>query len=166
MKERSDMMDNKILEKRKREEIDYELEKKRQSERKAEEEVLVELEKKRKNKENETKKIDRTQTIKSPNLSVELPYNVTELPPEVKCLYQGSKEYHVPGGGACCLNCLAAWIYLDVKEGSALSRDLNTHIAEYTHYYIDKISFPLTITVAGGERIVFDVGEEEHFLTH
>ena len=62
------------------------------------------------------------------------------------------------------MNCLAAWIYLDVKEGPALSRDLNTHMAEYRHYYIDKILFPLTITVAGGERLVFDIGEEETFF--
>ena len=89
---------------------------------------------------------------------------MSELPPEVRHMYDDSKEYHVSGDGACCLNCLAAWIYLNVKEGPALSRDLNTHMGEYREYYKDKISFPLTITLAGGERRIFDVGEEDIFF--
>ena len=164
MKERSDMMDKKILEKRKREEINNELEKKRHTEKKVQEEVLLELEKKRKMKEKERKTNNIEETKKSPNLSSDLPYNVSELPPEVRRMYDGSKEYHVPGDGACCLNCLAAWIYLNVQDGPALSRDLNTHIAENREYYKDKISFPLTITLAGGERRVFDIGEEDTFF--
>ena len=68
------------------------------------------------------------------------------------------------GDGACCLNCLAAWILLDPTQGPALARDLNTHIAEYRPYYKDKLSFPLTITMAGGERRVFEEGEENTFF--
>ena len=65
------------------------------------------------------------------------------------------------GDGACCLNCLAAWILLDPKQGPILGRDMNTHIAEYRRYYKEKISFPLTVTLAGGEIKVFQEGDED-----
>ena len=87
-----------------------------------------------------------------------------ELPDVVKCLYPDSKEYCVPGDGACCLNCLAAWIYLYATKGSSLSRDLNTHLAEYREYYLNELVFPLTVTVSGGERGVFEKGEENVFF--
>ena len=35
---------------------------------------------------------------------------------------------------------------------------------EYRPYYINKLTFPLTITIAGGERIVYDEGEENDFF--
>ena len=78
--------------------------------------------------------------------------------------YPDSKEFCVIGDGACCLNCLAAWIFLDPTQGPALGRDMNTHIAEYRNYYKDKLSFPLTITLAGGERKLFEEGEENLFF--
>ena len=93
-----------------------------------------------------------------------LPSNVKDLPTCVSSLYPDSLQYCVPGDGACCLNCLAAWILLDVSRGPQLARDLNTHLAEYKQYYINKLSFPLTITIAGGERIVFVEGEENDFF--
>ena len=92
--------------------------------------------------------------------------NVKELPEGVKCLYPNSLEYCVLGDGACCLNCLAAWIYLDSSQGPVLGRDLNTHMAEYREYYSDKIVFPLTITVSGGQRKTFDLGEENYFFDY
>ena len=93
-----------------------------------------------------------------------LPDNVKELPPLVKCKYPNSREFCVIGDGACCLNCLAAWILLDPKEGPKLGRDMNTHIAEYRRYYKEKISFPLTVTLAGGEIKVFQEGDEDNFF--
>ena len=93
-----------------------------------------------------------------------LPENVKELPEIVKRKCPDSKEYCVIGDGACCLNCLAAWIFLDPKEGPTLGRDLNTHIAEYRPYYKNKLSFSLTITNGGGERQVFEEGEEDKFF--
>ena len=47
-----------------------------------------------------------------------------------------------------------------------LGRDLNTHMAEYREYYSDKIVFPLTITVSGGQRKTFDLGEENDFFDY
>ena len=57
--------------------------------------------------------------------------NIKELPVGVKCLHPDSYEYCVPGDGACCLNCLAAWIYGDYTKGPRESRNLNTHLGEY-----------------------------------
>ena len=93
-----------------------------------------------------------------------LPHNVKELPPLVKCKYPDSKEFCVVGDGACCLNCLAAWILLDPALGAALGRDFNTHIAEYRGYYKEKITFPLTVTIGGGKIVVFEEGEEDKFF--
>ena len=98
------------------------------------------------------------------NNQIHLPPNVRELPECVRRLYPDSLQFCVPGDGACCLNCLAAWILLDVSMGPQLARDLNTHMAEYREYYKLKLPFPLTITIAGGERMVFDEGEENHFF--
>ena len=90
--------------------------------------------------------------------------NVKELPPLIKCKYPDSKEFCVTGDGACCLNCLAAWICLDPSQGPVLGRDMNTHIAEYRPYYKEKLAFPLTITIAGGKRVVCKEGEEDKFF--
>ena len=128
IKERSDNMDKNILEKRKRDEISHELEMKLLTEKKAQEDV-AELERKNKKKLQNTSQNKDSDIIKSPNLLAGLPANVKELPPLIRCIYPHCNEYIVPGDGACCLNCLAAWIYLDAKQGPALSRDFNTHIA-------------------------------------
>ena len=90
--------------------------------------------------------------------------NVKELPDKVKCLYPDSLEYCVAGDGACWLNCLAAWLLLDPEQGPQLGRDFNTHLAYYRGYYKDKVAFPLSITIGGGEVIHFDEGEEENFF--
>ena len=82
----------------------------------------------------------------------------------MRTLHPNSLQFCVPGDGACCLNCLAAWILLDVSKGPQLDRDFNTHLAEYRLYYKDKLAFPLTFIIAGGERRVFDEGEENAFF--
>ena len=81
-------------------------------------------------------------------------------------MYPDCLEYCVPGDGACCLNCLAAWIYLDASQGPVLGRDFNTHLAEYRPYYRNKIVFPLTIIVAGGLQKTFELGEENDFFDY
>ena len=86
------------------------------------------------------KKIDTT-------TQMDIDTNIKELPPSVKCLYPESFEFVVPGNGACCLNCLAAFIYLDSKEGPALGRDLNTHIVTYRPEYLKILSFPRSDTI-------------------
>ena len=73
-------------------------------------------------------------------------------------MYPDCLEYCVPGDGACCLNCLAAWIYLDASQGPVLGRDFNTHLAEYRPYYRNKI------VVAGGLQKTFKLGEENDFF--
>ena len=93
-----------------------------------------------------------------------MPANVKELPICVRQIYKNSVQFCVPGDGACCLNCLAAWILLDVSQGPQLARDLNTHLAEYREYYVQKLVFPLTIIIAGGEQKMFKKGEENDFF--
>ena len=162
MKLRSEQMDRKIIEKIKREELEEMLSKKalEENKRRAEEESA--LEKKRIKKQKEKEKSKQQSTCDT----VYQQSNVKELPNGVKCMYPDSLEYCVAGDGACCLKCLAAWIYLDSSQGPLLGRDLNTHLAEYRPYYREKIVFPLTITVAGGQRKTFDIGEENDFFDY
>ena len=94
----------------------------------------------------------------------ERPPNVSELPESVKCIHPESWEFSVPGDGACCLNCLAAFIYLDANEGPKLGRDLNTHIATYREEYIKRLIFPRSVKVGNGKIIHFKKGEEERFF--
>ena len=103
--------------------------------------------------------------VKTSNIDTnKLPDNVKELPPLVKCKYPDSKEFCVVGDVACCLNCLAAGISLDPSQGPALGRDFNTHIAEYRPYYKERLVFPLTITIGGEKRVIFEKGEEDKFF--
>ena len=160
MIERSNNMDRKILEKRKKEELEEEVRNKELQERKRREEQKSELEKKKLKfvKEKENSKIEKV------NNDTKMPSNVKELPQCVRTLYPDSLQFCVSGDGACCLNCLAAWILLDVTQAPQLSRDFNTHLAEYREYYLQKLVFPLTIIIAGGERKRFNKGEENDFF--
>ena len=90
--------------------------------------------------------------------------NVKELPPSVKCLHPESVEFVVPGNGACCLNCLAAFIYLDPQEGPRLGRDLNTHSPTYRPEYLKRLTFPRSVTVGNGKILNFKEGEESKFF--
>ena len=96
--------------------------------------------------------------------NMEIDTDVKELPPSVKCLHPNCLEFVVPGNGACCLNCLAAFIYLNPQEGPALGRDLNTHIATYRSEYIKRLSFPRSVTVGNGKILNFEEGEEDKFF--
>ena len=191
MIERSKNMDRKIQEKRKKKkEYEEMLKKKELIERKQQDEIKHDLENKRRKgekekeqrkresekREKETKEFKEREFEKRENEKRERerkeiekkqlyqPSNVKDLPHCVSSLYPDSLQYCVPGDGACCLNCLAAWILLDVSRGPQLARDLNTHMAEYMEYYINKLTFPLTIIIAGGERAVYDQGEENEFF--
>ena len=86
--------------------------------------------------------------------------DVKELPPSVKRLHLNCLEFVVPGNGACCLNCLAAFIYLNPQEGPPLGRDLNTHMATYRPEYLKRLSFPRSVTVGNGKILNFKEGEE------
>ena len=105
------------------------------------------------------------QKLKEDESLSQLP-NVKELPKRVKILHPDCLEYCVRGDGACCLNCLAAWIYLDATHGPVLGRDLNTHLAQYRPYYKNKLPIPLTVTVSGGLLRTFDKGEEDDFFDY
>ena len=159
MKERSDNMDRKIIEKRKKEDMDDILENKLKEEKKRQQEIKEVLKKKASRKI----KIIEKNMVKSQEKICQ-PENVKELPELVKAIYPDCKEFCVIGDGACCLNCLAAWILLDPTQGPVLGRDMNTHIAEYRPYYRNKLAFPLTITKAGGLREVFEAGDEDKFF--
>ena len=91
---------------------------------------------------------------------MEIDTDVKELPPSVKCLHPNCLEFVVPGNGACCLNCLAAFIYLNPEEGPALGRDLNTHMATYRSEYFKRLGFPRSVTVGNGNFLNFGEGEE------
>ena len=95
---------------------------------------------------------------------MEVDDNVKELPPSVKCLHPDCIEFVVPGNGACCLNCLAAFIYLDANEGPKLGRDLNTHMATYREEYKKRLSFPKSVTIGNGKVLNFEEGEENKFF--
>ena len=168
MKERSDQMDKKIIEKRKKDDFEELLRQKRVNETKRKEEVKEDLDKRKKRKDKETeKKKGKIQEIKNNpnNPPYNLP-NVKNLPENVQSLHPDCVEFCIPGDGACCLNCLAAWIYLDATYGARLGRDLNTHLAQYREYYKNKLVFPLTITVSGGLLKTFDKGEEDDFFDY
>ena len=160
MIERSRNMDRKIEEKRKKNDLEEMLRKKELEEKQRQEQIKTEIEEKRRNNEQIKEKKKREKEINH----TKLPPNVRELPACVRRLYHDSLQFCVPGDGACCLNCVAAWILLDVLRGPQLARDLNTHLAEYREYYIEKLTFPLTITSAGGERRIYDEGEENEFF--
>ena len=117
--------------------------------------------KRRRNDMDKEKKKERDLEKKEENKindPVHLQQNVKNLPDAVKSLHPDCLEFCVPGDGACCLNCLAAWIYLDFTQGPQLGRDLNTHLAQYREYYKNKLVFPLTITVSGGVLKTFEKG--------
>ena len=144
------------------------LRKKVVEEMKRKEIVNAELDKKRKRKEKEQEKkiaeVHEKNIKKDLNEPLHLHPNVKNLPDSVKRLHPDCVEFCVPGDGACCLNCLAAWIYLDETQGPILGRDLNTHFAQYREYYTNKLVFPLTINISGGLLKTFDTGEEDEFL--
>ena len=129
----SEIMDRKILEKRMKEEKEELVWKKFIEERKAKKEQ----EEKKNMQRKKEKEIEKKKASKE---DVKLPSNVKELPESVRSIRPDSYEYCVPGNGACALNCLAAWIYLDHSEGPLLGWDLNTHMAEYREYYKEKLN--------------------------
>ena len=90
--------------------------------------------------------------------------DVKELPRNVKILHPECVEFIVARNGACCLNCLAAFIYLDPKEGPTLGRDLNTHIATYRRTYLKRLIFPQSVTIGNGKVLSFEEGEEDNFF--
>ena len=95
----------------------------------------------------------------------DLPPGFKELPNSVKNLHPESVEFVVPGNGACCMNCLGAWIMLQVSEGTQLSRDMNTHLAEYRDEYVNKMPFPRTICLGPtGEKKMYRKGEQNKFF--
>ena len=83
------------------------LRKKEVEERKRKEEISKNSEKKRRKDLEEREEMKKMQ----PNKHTSLPSNVKELPECVRTLHPNSLQFCVPGDGACCLNCLAAWIF-------------------------------------------------------
>ena len=170
----SDMMDDKILRKRRSQE---EKETKEHMER--EEMALIEKGKK-KPIDNKKKDIKKKEQLKSKEWSVienkiekkkkldkKLMHpKLKKLPKAVDCLNLNSLEFIAEGDGACCMNCLAMWIFLDeTVMGPQSGRDLNTFIASYREHYENAISFPMTVTIGiGGKTIEFEEGEEDSFF--
>ena len=125
--------DQRILEKREYEEKQEEQRKKKAEENRVK--ALKDVDNKNQTKIHNKQKRNKDKKVNVENkvdiTPMEVDDNVKELPPSVKCLHPDCIEFVVPGNGACCLNCLAAFIYLDANEGPKLGRDLNTHMATY-----------------------------------
>ena len=167
MKKRSEQKDQKILEKRKKAEDE-------------EEKLTAINDLKTKNIElqkSEEKKNSKKETPKDPinikdcvkdNKVVEKTQHpkLRRLPRAVDCLHPNSLEYLADGNGACCVNCVAMWIFLNETEmGPQTDRDLNTFIALYRDHYEPLMEFPMDIVIGvGGKRIRFEKGEEESFF--
>ena len=86
--------------------------------------------------------------------------NVKELLQSVKDLHPECVEFSVEGNGACCLNCLAAFIYPDSHEGPTLERDVNTHIAMYREEYRKRLVFPRSVNVGNSKVKEFKEGDK------
>ena len=88
------------------------------------------------------------------------------LPDAVNCLNPNSIEYIAEGNGACCVNCVAMWLFLNETEmGPQTGRDLNTFIATYRGHFEPLLEFPMDIVIGvGGKTIRFEKGEEDSFF--
>ena len=106
-----------------------------------------------------TEKKKKTKTIQHPKLR--------KLPRAVDFLYPNSLEYLAEGNGACCVNCVAMWIFLnETQMGPQTGRDLNTFIASHRGHYQPLLEFPMDIVIGvGGKNIRFGKCEENCFLT-
>ena len=150
--------DQRILEKRKHEDKEEEESKQQAEEKRLQETKSNQMNQKRKSKKKQPKRMENKKVENSTKM--ELDMDVKELPPSVKRLHPNCLEFVVPGNGACCLNCLAAFIYLNPQEGPALGRDLNTHMATYRPEYLKRLSFPRSVTIGNGKILNFKEGEE------
>ena len=95
-----------------------------------------------------------------------LHHKLRRLPKAVHCLNPNVLEYIAEGNGACCVNCLAMWLFLnEIEIGPQTGRDLNTFIASYREHYEPLMEFPMDIVIGvGGKNIRFEVGEEDSFF--
>ena len=94
--------------------------------------------------------------------------NIKELPEIVKNLIEEpSFEYVITGDGPCLIRTTAAHIKGDQDDFVQLARDLNTHEAEYREKYVKLIEadFPMTVTIGvNGETKTFNKGQENEFF--
>ena len=149
----SDRRDKQILEKREHEEQEEEERNKKAEEKRLQGLIIKDnrnraknLNKRKERTEEHVSKKKDTNILETES-KTDIDMNIKDLPPSVKCLHPESVEFCVPGNRACCLNCLAAFIYLDPNEGPILGRDLNTHIATYRSEYLKRLIFPRSVTV-------------------
>ena len=93
-------------------------------------------------------------------------HKLKRLPKAVHCPNPNSIEYISEGNGACCVNCLAMWLFLNKTEmGPQTGRDLNTFIGSYRTHFQPLLEFPIDIVIGvGGKKIRFEKGEEDSFF--
>ena len=167
MKERSEQMDLKILEKRRKEHTNI---------NKLKEKDMEKLEIKRNNMKmkthldgfsKEVNMIKEKECEQKRVLEHKLKHpKLRKLPIAVQCLNPNSLEYVAEGNGACCVNCVAMWIFMDeIEMGPQTSRDLNTFIASHRGHFQPLLEFPMDIVIGvGGKVIRFEKGEEDSFF--
>ena len=113
--------------------------------------------------------IKTSETIQSNDPCViEIDPNTKVLPERVsRIVSKGSKEVVVPGDGTCLIGTTVTHIEGDTENTWQLSKNLNTHLAMYRHFYLPKIEadFPMTVLIGTqGETKTFQKGEENDFF--
>ena len=176
IKERSKQMDLKILEKRRKDKEKehvamIHLKDKNIETHKSDEKNMKEKNTKKKEDQerptNQGSKLNDNKSEQNNVLVNKLKHpKLRKLPLAVQCLHPNSLEYMAEGNGACCVNCLAMWLFLNEKEmGPQTSWDLNTFIATYRGHFQPLLEFPMDIVIGvGGKSIRFEKGEEDSFF--
>ena len=166
----SDLMDQKVIQKRK-------LEEERESTWQKEKENLNKL-REEKNKKDEIMKREQQRRIqqlcklkeKQNKVSIKEAKNIetktyTNLPKSVEKLLGDEYELErIPGDGSCGMGCFAKHAYNDASLGPEIGKILNKDIAENIWYFKQLIEFPYIRNVGGSEPVRFEQHEEDKLL--
>ena len=141
MRERSEKMDAKVIEKQKSTEIEDFLRRKKEAsdenKRKKDEndKIAQEINKKRKQSEKDARKRKNKKNKKNKEFELPEAYkvpNIREIPSSCKHLVKKNDVlYVVPGDGCCGPNCAAAHLFKDEVYGPKLRRKMNEFVADH-----------------------------------
>ena len=180
LKEISDLMDDKIINrnnKRREEQLTTDkMKKKEETEKRLEKEIQIKIikkekkQKKQKIKNEKKKQKQKQKQIQAEKLNVP---NLSPVPENCKHLVnEDDILYVVPGDGNCAPNCAAAFLFNDEIYGAQLRRVMNVFFADHWHdryKYITQCSegFPFVRKVGGGGEIRFTDPEKLiNYLKH
>ena len=180
LKEISDLMDNRIINrdnKRREEQLTTDkMKKKEETEKRLEKEIQIKIikkekkQKKQKIKNEKKKQKQKQKQIQAEKLNVP---NLSPVPENCKHLVnEDDILYVVPGDGNCAPNCAAAFLFNDEIYGAQLRRVMNVFFADHWHdryKYITQCSegFPFVRKVGGGGEIRFTDPEKLiNYLKH